>query len=361
VTCRSGGVTGFGSAPLYKRPFKTLFDIWRDLRPWLISENAEDVAELRQRLNLRYADRYSSLLYAVDGALWDMEGRLQSRSVAELLGTIRRERIPLTLQSFIEDSIVVVEQVQSLVARGVTQFKLKIGTSVNADIDMVKQVRTACGDAVTIKLDGNGCYQLEEALVAGKAFADLGVSLWEEPLAWTSWSELRTLRSEVPLPLMLDESCQTRGSTIAAIENDALDVLNVKLTRVGGLTQAQSLVALCDSAGVGVSIGCSEDLGAAMAAIIHLSATVENLVGTEGIGWERLGFDSGSPSCEIGPDGSAKVSTSPGLGVEYDAEALAEASSRLGFEVHQMDGGVNLRWLAESVRNGIVRRWANRN
>src|SRR5207237_8682827 len=100
---------------------------------------------------------------------------------------------------------------------------------------------------------------------------ELDSARWEEPIAG-SFADLARLRSATSLEVILDESIRTLDDLDEALAAGALDGLNVKLGRVGGITSAERFRAACASAGVAVSIGCAEDVGPAMAAILHASA-----------------------------------------------------------------------------------------
>ena len=93
---------------------------------------------------------------------------------------------------------------------------------------------------------------------------------------------LRTMK------IMLDYNMSDIKTIDKALDNDAFDIINIKLSRVGGITRAIPLIERCIEADKQISIGCNEDLGPAMFGILQLSSLIPNYYGTEGVGWYRL-------------------------------------------------------------------------
>ena len=90
------------------------------------------------------------------------------------------------------------------------------------------------------------------------------------------------------MKVMLDYNILSVNDIDRALEYDAFDIINIKLSRVGGITRALPLIERCESANKLVSVGCNEDVGPAMYGILHLSSVLSNYYGTEGVGWQRL-------------------------------------------------------------------------
>jgi L-alanine-DL-glutamate epimerase-like enolase superfamily enzyme len=162
---------------------------------------------------------------------------------------------------------------------GTRTAKLKIGTSPAADLEVVRRVLA-----------------------------------FEEPLRLRDWAALQALRGRLGVPVILDESILSLNDLKAAIDGQALDILNVKLTRVGGVTLAREYIDLCQQHGIGVAIGCAEDLGIGTAAIVHLAASLKSCHSVEGVGPLRLGFDVVTPDWSV-QDGTLRMPEGPGTGV----------------------------------------------
>lgn len=354
------GVPGFGAAPLYQRKaLKTGLDLFfRDGLKNLRRLEGDNCQDLRRRCGALLLPLNSALAFALDTALWDLEARAQGQPLWNLLGTRVRDPIPLTYQVFMGQDQETLHALEGARDRGFSAFKIKIGRQIEADLDLVTQIRERLGSEVEIKLDANRAFGLKDALNAGRRFRELGVALWEEPLAFDNWDDLRRLREETGIPIMLDESVPSRDALETALKSQALDLLNLKLTRCGGLSEALFLAHRCAENGIHVSVGCSEDLGPAMGCLLHLSAVLVNLVGTEGPGWERLGFDIGQPPLEV-IKGAAPLPQGPGIGVEPDFEKLRTAGQEHRFKIWDLDQSP-VHFLADGLISSLRQRVMNR-
>lgn len=254
------------------------------------------------------------LAQALDAARWDLIGQQQQLPLVELLGGAQRMSVPVTEQIFIRDWPVAERELDEILGHGTQRLKVKIGAGPERDLETIRRLRAHVGPHVDIRIDANHAYSLEQSRVLYRELADLGVTALEEPLVVRDWAGLRALRREIGLPIILDESIMTHEHLAEAIQKEAIDVLNLKLSRVGGLTQALDYARICRQYGIGVCMGCSEDLGLGTAAIVHLAAALPHLVSTEGLGPQRLGFDIVLPEWQI-VDGALTVPQQPGLGV----------------------------------------------
>jgi len=312
----------------------------------------------------RWADVSPGVAYAVDTALWDLRSRVEGRSVADVIGGARRSRVDVTQQLFIEEWIAAEAELKSILARGTRRVKLKIGRGPATDLAFVRRVQAFVGPQTALTVDANRAYSLAAGAELYRCLADLGVVTFEEPLRPRDWAGLRRLREDLGVPVMLDESVLSLEDLRTATQERALDVLNVKLTRVGGITLALEYIRLCLESGIEVSIGCTEDLGIGTAAIVHLAATLGTGVPVEGLGPLRLGFDVVQPSWVI-EDGAVKVPAEPGLGVGLASHWVDTLPKRVRvFDL--LDGRARvwafshywrLRQRAENARLRLLRRF----
>ena len=118
-----------------------------------------------------------------------------------------------------------------------------------------------------LRVDANRGYTFAGALAIAPRLRSLAIDEWEEPLDG-SFEELSRLRSETGLAVILDESVRSRDDLERALDRDAFDVLNIKLARIGGITAALDYRARCLAAGRDILLGCNEDIGFGMAAIL---------------------------------------------------------------------------------------------
>jgi len=310
-------------------------------------------------------DASPALAYAVDTALWDLRGKRAGRSVVDLLGGPRRWRVLITEQIFIRHWPTAEKELDGILSRGTQRIKVKIGTSPQADLEMMRRLRTFVGPEVEIRVDVNHAYTLAEGKPLYQSLVDLGVLALEEPLPVRDWPSLRTLRQQLGIPVVLDESILSLDDLQAAIAEEAIDILNIKLTRVGGISQALRYARVCYQHGVKVALGCSEELGVGTAAIVHLAAALPGVHSVEGLGPQRLGFDVIDEGWSLA-DGMLACPEGPGLGVTLPTAwadrlpdsvrcfNLSDAGGRLrlfSHYAHWFQRGNNLLWRVQRRRN----------
>lgn len=349
VQLEQDGITGTGEGVLYRaKPHEAAALIDRQVRPAL--DSTADLSDAQWWLAhlRRWAAVSPGVAYALDTAWWEIQARRADKPLAAVLGTVSRLQIPVTEQLFILDDTELEQKLAALLARGTQHIKLKIGSSPTEDIALVRRVREYTGPDVELRVDANHAYTWPDAAPLYRQLADLGVRAFEEPLRLRDWQGLAALRREIGVPVILDESVLTLDQLQEAIAAQALDLLNVKLTRVGGITPAHEYVARCSQAGVGVLIGCTEDLGIGTAAILHLAAALPACDSMEGLGPERLGFDVVQPAWQI-ENGCLALPVGNGLGVQLMPNWLDQLPKNVRrFDLTQPS--LTLRAFSESSR-----------
>jgi L-alanine-DL-glutamate epimerase-like enolase superfamily enzyme len=333
VTLATGGLVGCGSGVLYRgTPWqvKQIWDEW--LHAALAALEVAALDENWQPLLARMGNVQPGLTFAVDSALWDLRGKQRGQRVADLLGGAHRTQIPITEQIFIDRWAESETELRAIQQRGTTSVKVKTGFHPVQDIALVKRVQHFMGPGVEVRVDANRGYALTDSLDSYRAMHAAGVLAAEEPIGDKDWTALCRFRQETGLPVMLDESILSLDDLRQAIDAEALDILNVKLTRVGGISRALDYVSLCQQAGVAISIGCAEDIGPGMASILQLSAALPALYSTEGMGYLRLGADIvTTPLPVVG--GRVALPDAPGLGVEL----LPDLARAVGTHARMLD------------------------
>ncbi|RIK36191.1 MAG: hypothetical protein DCC57_22685 [Chloroflexi bacterium] len=310
------GVTGTGEGVLYRaKPHEAAVLVAGQVQPAL--QQMTELPKLEDwREQLRaWAVTSPAVAYALDTAWWDIQARRLDKPLAAVLGAVSRLQLPVTEQLFIHDDAELARKLAQITGRGTTHIKLKIGSNLAEDIALVQRVRRQVGPDVELRVDANHAYRWPAAAPLYRQLAGLGVRAFEEPLSTRDWAGLAALRRELGVPVILDESILSLSDLQEAIAAQAIDLLNVKLTRIGGITLAQEYIDLCRRHGVGVLVGCTEDLGIGTAAILHCAAALPGCDSMEGLGPERLGFDVVQPAWRI-ENGHLALPDGAGLGVE---------------------------------------------
>ena len=259
---------------------------------------------------------------AVDAALWDWKCKLLDVPLCKLLGQVR-DAIPVyNSGGFTSMSI---DELQEALA-GWPRVKMKVGRDWRADRERVSAVRNAIGPEAELFVDANGAYTRKLALWQAEAFAEDGVTWFEEPVSSDDLEGLRFIRERTPIEIAAGEygyELQYFDEMIAA---GAVDVLQADATRCTGITGFIKASALCESRSIPLSSHCAPSLhahlGCALLPMRHLEYFFDH------VRIERQLFDGfvEATNGEIRPDLSR-----PGLGVAFkqqDAERLS--SSQIG-------------------------------
>ncbi|MDN5852943.1 MAG: dipeptide epimerase [Actinomycetia bacterium] len=193
---------------------------------------------------------------AVDVALHDLAARRRGVSLPVFLGA-RQHEIPTDVTLPVADATALPDVARQRVADGFTVLKMKVGTDATTDLDRVRAVREAVGDDVAIRLDANQGWTPREAVTVIGALEDarLGVELVEQPVAAADLDGLGWVTDRVATPIMADEALHSSRDLVDLIQRRAVDMINVKLAKCGGLHHARTLLELARTHGLGTVIG----------------------------------------------------------------------------------------------------------
>jgi L-alanine-DL-glutamate epimerase-like enolase superfamily enzyme len=219
----------------------------------------------------------SMAIAAVDTALWDLKARLLGLPLARLLGPVRAE-VPLYgsggFTSLADQELV--EQLTGWARRDhIPRVKMKIGTAWGSqerrDLERVALARQALGDQVELYVDANGGYTRKQAVRVARALADQGVTWFEEPVSSDDLQGLRQVRQPSGPDVAAGEYGYDLTYFARMIQAEAVDCLQVDVSRCGGITEWFRAAALAAAAGLQVSAHCAQSLTA------HPAAATPNL------------------------------------------------------------------------------------
>jgi L-alanine-DL-glutamate epimerase-like enolase superfamily enzyme len=259
---------------------------------------------------------------AIDIACWDIFGKATGASACELLGGLLQESFPLYVAIPLGPPEEMREHVARHRAAGIRRFQLKLGGAPADDAARVRAVveATEAGDLVIG--DANCGWTYAEALAAASALAGMPRFYLEQPCR--TLEECFRVREHTSLPMILDEVIVDVQSLLRAWEERALEGFNLKLSRVGGLSQARVLRDLGERLGLIVNIEDSWGGDLTTAAVSHLAAST----GGETLGmvsfmndWTNEHLAGYHPRSR---DGVGAAPTGPGLGIEVDPTLLGE-------------------------------------
>ncbi len=216
-----------------------------------------------ERLKERFAGLPAALA-AVDMALLDLVARRADVPLWKLLGGFRTS-IATSVTVGILPVAETVAEARRLAKLGARAIKLKGGREVQSDIARVHAVRRAVGASLALRFDANQGYSLEQAHAFVEATRSCKLELLEQPTPASEPDTLGRLAAS-GLPIMADESLLSLRDAFRLARGRLVHMVNIKLMKVGGLTEALRIAAVARAGGLAVMVGCMDEAALAIAA-----------------------------------------------------------------------------------------------
>jgi O-succinylbenzoate synthase len=257
----------------------------------------------------------------VENALWDAEAQIRGVSLSKLLGGTLDEIACGVSLGIRENPQALVNRVDEELRSGYQRIKLKI--KPGKDFEYVAAVRKQFPN-IRLSVDANSAYTLADTEHL-KKFDELNLLMMEQPLGWDDIYSHSKLQKQIHTAICLDECIQSTRDALTAIELEACRIVNVKLGRVGGHTEARRLQEACRERGVPVWCGGMLESGVGRAHNIAMS-TLPGFVlpGDVSASLRYWNEDIIEPGVEVTPQGTIRVPKTPGLGYTVVRERVEE-------------------------------------
>ena len=245
----------------------------------VLGSDVLDVPGIWQRMvqAVRNAGRpglVSMAVAAVDLALWDLKAKMVDLPLDRLLGRCR-DTVPVYGSGgfvSLDDSELAAQLRGWTETLGIPRVKIKVGERWGAapqrDLTRTRLARRVIGDSVELFVDANGGYTPGQARRLGAAYDDLGVTWFEEPVSSESLHHLRDLRSALRCDIAAGEYLSSAREALAMCSADAVDCLQLDVTRCAGVTGWIRAAAVADAHGLQVSGHCAPAMHLAVAASV---------------------------------------------------------------------------------------------
>ncbi len=311
------------------------------LKPLLIGQSALEPQRVSETLrqSMFWLGRGGSVEHTISGldvALWDLWGKALGQPVSKLLGGNYRDRIKPYASMLFDDPPVLADKLREQTSRGFRAIKMgwrPFGrVSRKRDEQLIKTARETVGDDVELMVDAGGSEQfwphgVSWARETARMLGDWGVVWFEEALRPDDVAGFKELRAASPVLIATGEVLTRRQSFLPLIENRAVDIIQPDLTKCGGLSEGLRLAWLAYEFGVqlvphgwNTAVGVAADL--ALSAAMPVARWVEFQTGVPYV--EKLV----TPRFELDAEGLLRVPTGPGLGIEWNPEALERYTKR---------------------------------
>lgn len=253
----------------------TCYEMAKDFARIWKGKAADDIDARLGELDLFTAGNYTAKS-AFDLALYDLAAKQAGQPLYKYLGGSKRE-IESDLTIGIDTPAAMATKAAEFVSKGVNIIKVKLGKSPQEDIERMRMIREAAGDAAVLRIDANQGWSFEDAITALQGIAPYGVQFCEQPMRRWNDGHLPELCRLSPIPLMADESVFTHHDAERIIGADACAYINIKFAKSGGIHEALRINAVAEQHGIRCMMGGMLESRVALTAKVHFAMAKENI------------------------------------------------------------------------------------
>lgn len=308
--------------------------------PMLVGKDARDIETLLDDIyiaNYKMAGQafWCPVAYA-EQCIFDLLGKSSKKRVAELLGGVVREEIPVYLSGSGRETTA--EQEVDVYVRGLEEtkakaVKFKIGGRMSRNLDaypgrtetMMKLARKRMGDKIVINADANGSYNAEKAIEIGRMLEDLKVNFFEEPCPWEELGETKKVADALTMPVAIGEQDASLWRFQWICENQVAQIVQPDLNYNGGFVRALRVARIAKKFNMPI-VPHNTQTGSTAVNILQFASAVENIGGF--MEFPHRGNEKPEPYSHPHfaiRNGTVSAPKGPGLGVEFDPAFLAKA------------------------------------
>jgi len=285
------------------------------IKPRLIGQ---DVANLNHLTALVQSamERNTSAKAAVEIALYDLWAQLYDAPLYKLLGggdPVITSDITISvdyIDKMVADSLDALE-------RGFESLKIKVGKDLGLDIERVKAIHAAVEGRALLRLDANQGWTAKQAVYAMQKLEDAGVvlELLEQPVKAADIDGLKYVTDRVNTPVMADESVFGPSQVFDLIKLRAADIINIKLMKTGGISNAIRIADIASLYGVDCMIGCMIESSISVAAAVHVAVAKAGAISKIDLDGPSLGAFNPVVGGVLFNESEISIPDAPGLGI----------------------------------------------
>lgn len=319
------GNRGYGESAAFASPWyteetvKTNLHIMEDFLIPILKENKLNHPDEADEL-FRPIRRNNMAKSALEGAIWDLYAKRNNMTLSEALGGKRKQidvGVSLGIQPAIDDLL---QEIQQYADNGYKRIKLKI--KPGWDVDILREVRKHFPDT-PIMADANSAYTLND-IEHLKQLDEFDLMMIEQPLGHDDIVDHAKLQAAIQTPVCLDESIHSLDDVRKASELGSCKIINLKIGRVGGLTESKRIHDYCSAQGIELWCGGMLEAGVGRAHNIALASlsgvTLPGDISGSSRYWEK---DIINPEVIV-DNGVIHTSEKPGIGYKIDQDAMNE-------------------------------------
>jgi L-alanine-DL-glutamate epimerase-like enolase superfamily enzyme len=320
------GVTGWGEVcplgpfylPAYAEGVRTGI---AELGPHLLGEDPTQVEKLNRRMDAALKG-HAYVKSGIDMACWDILGKATGQPVCILLGGRYGEDFGLYRAISQESPEAMAKRVAEYRTQGYNRFQLKVGGDADTDIERIRSVQAMLQPGDRLIADANTGWRMHDAMRVVRAVRDVDVYI-EQPCL--SYEECLTIRRHCDHPFVLDEVIDSIDALLRGHADRAMDVVNLKISKLGGLTRTKQARDLCVSLGVAMTLEDSwggDIITAAIAHLAHSTPPEFQFTATDFNSYVTVSIADGAPQRV---QGRMTASLRPGLGITPKMDVLGKS------------------------------------
>lgn len=321
----SDGITGWGEScpyganylPGYARGVRCGI---KELAPHLIGKNPIQIEYINDLMDKELVGHFY-LKSAIDMALWDVLGKVSGLPICELMGGRWKSGTDVQVAISATDPESTISTITAWREGGIHKFSIKLSGEPKADESLIQQIIAAASPLDDYVFDVNKGYTVANALRAMQNVRYLNFML-EQPCA--TYEECRAVHMKILQPIVLDECMDSLKTLLRVISDRSAEAVNIKISKVGGLTKARKIRDICSDSGILV---CLQDTGGsdiAKAAITHLAeSTPESIRHSLWDCKDTIELETAIGLGEV-IDGQLHAPDGPGLGVLIKKEVIGQ-------------------------------------
>ncbi|CAM4235929.1 o-succinylbenzoate synthase [Jeotgalicoccus halotolerans] len=313
------GLSGFGECvsgedPLYSEEFMdaTLIALKKYFGPLVINKeisHPDEVWEIYKPFK-----RNNMAKASIEGAVWDLYAKKKGITLAEAMGGTKKE-VDVGVSLGLEDTDdLLLERIGEKVEEGYKRIKVKI--KPGRDVEMVRKIREVYPD-IPLMVDANSAYTLDDIDIL-KALDEFNLMMIEQPLMAGDIIDHAKLQKQIKTPVCLDESIDSYESAAAAIELGSCEIINVKVGRVGGITQSIKIHDLAEKHNIPLWCGGMLEAGVGRLHNVAITTLSNFTLPGDTASSSRYWFEDIITPEVVAENGVVKVSEQPGIGAEVD-------------------------------------------
>lgn len=242
--------------------------------PYLKGKDPFTYASILAELKVLLGNKSSSLMM-VDMVLHDLISKKAEVPLYRFLGGYRNS-IPTSITVGILPVEETLRQSHEFVQKGFSILKIKGGNNLEEDIEKMMRLHEKFPE-VTLRFDGNQGYSVEESVAFVEATNKIGIEIFEQPTRLEKEERLGQVMDRINIPVMADESLKTLKDVFRLAQNERVDMVNIKLMKVGGILEGMHINSVAKSAGIETMVGCNDECALGIAAGLHFALSRPNI------------------------------------------------------------------------------------